>query len=106
MLRRLDCVLEATKAQVLDRGERLWRRVANIEPVLCSSTGRAQLLGGGVLFISRRRSRAWSIAPAIVFEPVTRCASATLARSRRTRCNGCLGTGTTERGGLDAVIGR
>src|ERR1700720_4741688 len=39
VLRRLDCVLEGTKAQVLDRAERLKGRVDNIEPVLCSITG-------------------------------------------------------------------
>jgi type I restriction enzyme M protein len=39
VLRRLDCVLEGTKAKVLERAERLKGRVENIEPVLCSITG-------------------------------------------------------------------
>jgi type I restriction enzyme M protein len=39
VLRRLDCVLEATKPQVLERAERLRGRVENIEPVLCAVTG-------------------------------------------------------------------
>lgn len=39
VLRRLDCVLEPTKAQVLDRANRLKGKVENIEPVLCSITG-------------------------------------------------------------------
>ena len=39
VLRRLDCVLEATKAQVLSRAEQLKGRVENIEPVLCAITG-------------------------------------------------------------------
>ena len=39
VLRRLDCVLEASKAKVLERAERLKGRVENIEPVLCSITG-------------------------------------------------------------------
>src|SRR5271170_7376274 len=39
VLRRLDCVLEASKARVLERAERLKGRVENIEPVLCSITG-------------------------------------------------------------------
>ncbi|HTT92592.1 MAG TPA: type I restriction-modification system subunit M N-terminal domain-containing protein, partial [Acidimicrobiales bacterium] len=39
VLRRLDCVLEATKGQVLQRAERLKGVVENIEPVLCQITG-------------------------------------------------------------------
>jgi type I restriction enzyme M protein len=39
VLRRLDCVLEATKAKVLSRAEQLKGRVENIEPVLCAITG-------------------------------------------------------------------
>ena len=36
VLRRLDCVLEPTKAAVLDRAKKLGGRVENIEPVLCA----------------------------------------------------------------------
>lgn len=39
VLRRLDCVLAATKAEVLDRAEKLKGKVDNIEPVLCAVTG-------------------------------------------------------------------
>ncbi len=39
VLRRLDSVLEPTKAEVLDRAERLKGKIENIEPVLCSITG-------------------------------------------------------------------
>lgn len=39
VLRRLDCVLEPTKADVLKAAERLSGRVANVEPVLCQATG-------------------------------------------------------------------
>jgi type I restriction enzyme M protein len=39
VLRRLDCVLEATKAKVLDRTENVRGNVDNIEPVLCSVSG-------------------------------------------------------------------
>src|ERR1700694_25395 len=39
VLRRLDCVLESSKAAVLDRAEKLRGRVDNIEPVLCSVSG-------------------------------------------------------------------
>jgi type I restriction enzyme M protein len=39
VLRRLDCVLAPTKAEVLDRAKRLAGKVDNIEPVLCSVTG-------------------------------------------------------------------
>lgn len=40
VLRRLDCVLAATKAKVLDRAERLKASgIDNIEPVLCDITG-------------------------------------------------------------------
>jgi type I restriction enzyme M protein len=35
VLRRLDCVLEPTRAAVLERAERLRGRVENVEPVLC-----------------------------------------------------------------------
>lgn len=38
VLRRLDCVLEATKGEVLDRAERLRGKVENIEPVLRTIT--------------------------------------------------------------------
>jgi hypothetical protein len=36
VLRRLDCVLEPTKAAVLARAERLRGQVENVEPVLCA----------------------------------------------------------------------
>jgi type I restriction enzyme M protein len=39
VLRRLDCVLEATKTKVLSRAEQLRGRVENIEPVLRAITG-------------------------------------------------------------------
>jgi type I restriction enzyme M protein len=39
VLRRLDCVLESSKAAVLDRAEKLRGRVDNIEPVLCAVSG-------------------------------------------------------------------
>jgi type I restriction enzyme M protein len=39
VLRRLDCVLEPTKAAVLDRAENLRGRVENMEPVLCGVSG-------------------------------------------------------------------
>ncbi|MGH9170832.1 MAG: N-6 DNA methylase [Acidimicrobiales bacterium] len=39
VLRRLDCVLEPTKAAVLDRAVRLRGQVENVEPVLCSVAG-------------------------------------------------------------------
>jgi type I restriction enzyme M protein len=39
VLRRLDCVLEPTKADVLSRHESLKRRVENVEPVLCAVSG-------------------------------------------------------------------
>jgi type I restriction enzyme M protein len=39
VLRRLDCVLEPTKAAVLDRAKKLGGRVENIEPVLCAVSG-------------------------------------------------------------------
>ena len=39
VLRRLDCVLEPTKAAVLERADKLRGRVDNIEPVLCSVAG-------------------------------------------------------------------
>ena len=40
VLRRLDCVLSATKAQVLDRAETLKASgIDNVEPVLCNITG-------------------------------------------------------------------
>jgi type I restriction enzyme M protein len=41
VLRRLDCVLEPTKAAVLERAERLRGRVENVEPVLCQVAGQA-----------------------------------------------------------------
>jgi type I restriction enzyme M protein len=39
VLRRLDCVLEATKKAVLDRAEKLQGWVENIEPILCAVSG-------------------------------------------------------------------
>ena len=39
VLRRLDCVLEPTKAEVLARHESLEGRVENVEPVLCAVSG-------------------------------------------------------------------
>lgn len=40
VLRRLDCVLESTKAEVLERSTRLEASgIDNVEPVLCSVTG-------------------------------------------------------------------
>src|SRR5260221_6963427 len=39
VLRRLDCVLEATKRAVLERAEQLRGRVENMDPVLCAVSG-------------------------------------------------------------------
>jgi type I restriction enzyme M protein len=39
VLRRLDCVLEPTKTEVLDRYDALKGRVENVEPVLCAVSG-------------------------------------------------------------------
>ena len=39
VLRRLDCVLEPTKAAVLDRAAKLSGQVENVEPVLCTVAG-------------------------------------------------------------------
>lgn len=39
VLRRLDCVLEPTKAKVLERATSLKGKVENIEPVLCAVSG-------------------------------------------------------------------
>jgi type I restriction enzyme M protein len=39
VLRRLDCVLEPTKAAVLERATGLKGRVENVEPVLCAVSG-------------------------------------------------------------------
>jgi type I restriction enzyme M protein len=39
VLRRLDCVLEPTKADVLARHKSLKGRVENVEPVLCTVSG-------------------------------------------------------------------
>jgi type I restriction enzyme M protein len=39
VLRRLDCVLEPTKQDVLDRAEMLKGKVENVEPVLCAVSG-------------------------------------------------------------------
>ena len=39
VLRRLDCVLEPTKAAVLERAVSLKGKVENVEPVLCSVSG-------------------------------------------------------------------
>ena len=43
VLRRLDCVLEPTKAKVLERNERFKDSVEHIEPVLSQASGRAVL---------------------------------------------------------------
>jgi type I restriction enzyme M protein len=39
VLRRLDCVLEPTKQDVLERAETLRGKVENVEPVLCAVSG-------------------------------------------------------------------
>ena len=39
VLRRLDCVLEPTKAKVLDTASRLAGKVENVDPVLCQASG-------------------------------------------------------------------
>jgi type I restriction enzyme M protein len=39
VLRRLDCVLEPTKAKVLERNDKLKGNIENVEPVLCSVSG-------------------------------------------------------------------
>jgi type I restriction enzyme M protein len=39
VLRRLDCVLEPTKAKVLDTAKRLVGKVDNVEPVLSQASG-------------------------------------------------------------------
>ena len=39
VLRRLDCVLEPTKAKVLETAKRLEGKVDNVEPVLCQVAG-------------------------------------------------------------------
>ncbi|MCW2916231.1 MAG: SAM-dependent methyltransferase [Actinomycetia bacterium] len=39
VLRRLDCVLEPTKAAVVAKAENLKGRVENVEPVLCNTSG-------------------------------------------------------------------
>jgi type I restriction enzyme M protein len=39
VLRRLDCVLEPTKAEVLDTYARVEGRVENVEPILCGASG-------------------------------------------------------------------
>jgi len=39
VLRRLDCVLEPTKAKVLDMAAKLAGKVENVEPVLCQASG-------------------------------------------------------------------
>ena len=39
VLRRLDCVLEPTKAAVLDTNARLAGKVENLDPVLCQASG-------------------------------------------------------------------
>jgi type I restriction enzyme M protein len=39
VLRRLDCVLEPTKAKVLDRYTKLKGTIQNVDPVLCSVSG-------------------------------------------------------------------
>src|SRR5229473_2700626 len=42
VLRRLDCVLEPTKAAVLDRAERLRGKVENVDPLLRAAAGDQQ----------------------------------------------------------------
>jgi type I restriction enzyme M protein len=39
VLRRLDCVLEPTKAKVLETAARLEGKVANVDPILCQVAG-------------------------------------------------------------------
>src|SRR4051812_12841634 len=39
VLRRLDCVLEPTKQQVLDRNKAIADRIENVEPVLQAASG-------------------------------------------------------------------
>ena len=39
VLRRLDCVLEPTKQQVLDRAAMMTGRAQNLEPILCRASG-------------------------------------------------------------------
>jgi type I restriction enzyme M protein len=39
VLRRLDCVLEPTKAKVLDLAAKLAGRVDNVEPLICQTIG-------------------------------------------------------------------
>jgi len=39
VLRRLDCVLEPTKAKVLDTAAKLAGKVENVDPVLCQASG-------------------------------------------------------------------
>ncbi len=39
VLRRLDCVLEPTKAKVLETAAKLKGKVANVDPVLCQASG-------------------------------------------------------------------
>lgn len=39
VLRRFDCVLEPTKAKVLDTASRLAGKVENVDPVLCQASG-------------------------------------------------------------------
>jgi len=39
VLRRLDCVLEPTKAKVLARAAQLEGKVENLEPILCRESG-------------------------------------------------------------------
>jgi len=43
VLRRLDCVLEPTKAAVLERAERLKGRVDNVDPVLSDVSGHREI---------------------------------------------------------------
>ncbi len=39
VLRRLDCVLEPTKAKVIERHQKVKGSIANLEPVLCAVSG-------------------------------------------------------------------
>ena len=49
VLRRLDCVLEPTKAAVLARAAKLRGQVDNVEPVLCAVAGEGfQYLSGSI----------------------------------------------------------
>ncbi len=53
VLRRLDCVLEPTKARVLDTAARLAGRVANVGPVLRQAAGEQQFYNVSPLTMTR-----------------------------------------------------